>query len=185
MKLHCPDSLAGLKKISSSPQLMGQAAAVLEGLKQEQPQGLGCCMSDYNFASCWSWILFFTLLTPTSSLITAYPLTQLLYFFPSMSGPATSRDKISHPLDVSQWSPQPFLSESTAASCTEGKGATGDKPECAPWSKWWARLPGVKCIHPLTFPGFCQAITAETHQDILGEKQCTHSFITSHWPYCF
>lgn len=80
---------------------MGQAAAVLEGLKQEQPQGLGCCMSDYNFTSCWSWILFFTLLTPTSSLITAYPLTQLLYFFPSMSGPATSRDKISHPLDVS------------------------------------------------------------------------------------
>lgn len=47
MKLHCLDSLAGLKKISSSPQLMGHPAAVLEGL--EQPQGWDCCMSDHNF----------------------------------------------------------------------------------------------------------------------------------------
>lgn len=92
-------------------------------------------------------------------------------FLPTMSGPATSRDKISHPLHPPLWSPQPVLSENTAASCTEGIGDTGtslnvhlgasDEPDCHEW----------KATHPLTFPGSCQATTAETHQDILGEKQ--------------
>lgn len=38
-------------------------------------------------------------------------------------------------------------------------------------------------VSPLFQWGSSQAISAETHQNILGEKQCIHSFTTSHWPW--
>lgn len=64
-------------------------------------------------------------------------------FLPTMSGPATSGDKTSHPLDIAVIS---SASSEWEHSCQLYRRKRGhrDKPECAPWSKWWARLPWVK-----------------------------------------
>lgn len=62
MKLHCLDSLPGSKKTSSSPQLMGQPAAVLEGPKHCSPRAWVAAlqiMTSLNVEAGFSYLPFF------------------------------------------------------------------------------------------------------------------------------
>lgn len=133
MKLHCLDSLAGLKKISSSPQLMGQPAAVLEGLNHKKPQGLGCCMSLHLMLKLD--ILIYPSLTNKQFNHCLPPHTASV-FLPSYLQrqnipPSGSVPEISSA--ISEWG--------HSFQLYRRKRGHRDKPECAPWSKWWARLP--------------------------------------------
>lgn len=131
MKLHCLDSLAGLKKISSSAQLMGQPAAVLGGLNHRQPQGLGCCMSlrlmlklDILSYPSFTNKQFNYWLPPHAASVSfqcVWPsYLQRQNIPPSGSGPEIS---------------SAISERGHCCQLYRGKRGHRDKPECAPWSK--------------------------------------------------
>lgn len=64
-------------------------------------------------------------------------------FLPSMSGPETK-----YPiLCIGPWDLLSHFWVIQSCQLYRGKRGHRDKPECAPWSKWWARLPWVTS-HP-------------------------------------
>lgn len=99
-----------------------------------------------------------------------------------MSGPAASRDKIFHPLIGPCDLLRNLWVRAQLPAVLKEKGPQGQARMCTLEQMMnQPHCPEKKPPVPSLFQwGSCQAITAETHWNILGEK---HSFPTFHWPW--